>query len=200
MPVGYERRSDGWRCAPGYAGDAKAGKRCTLTWRFRFVVFFCVVVFSFRFLVCDFCQQIAVSVACGIFVSERNAARTNQIVQSLTSFELLKLSSKDHDFLHFLLIFSGLLRGAEQHLLCRDGAQWLCQGSALLATGGGYLHDGALGRCQRSFGNVQICTEPCKSDAQLGPPQDASSCNGVNPGDVCMVRCKALAACSLECL
>ena len=27
---------------------------------------------------------------------------------------------------------------------------------------------------------------------QRGPPQDASSCNGVNPGDVCMVRCKAL--------
>ena len=148
---------------------------------------------------CDFCQQIAVSVACGIFVSERNAARTNQVVQSLTSFELLKLSNKDHDFLHFL-IFSGLLRGAEQHLLCRDGAQWLCQGSALLATGGGYLHDGALGRCQRSFGNVQMHRTLQIRYAQLGPPQDASSCNGANPGDVCMVRCKALAACSLECL
>ena len=24
VPVGYERRSDGWRCAPGYTGDAKA--------------------------------------------------------------------------------------------------------------------------------------------------------------------------------
>ena len=26
VPVGYQRHSDGWRCAPGYAGEAKDGK------------------------------------------------------------------------------------------------------------------------------------------------------------------------------
>lgn len=24
IPEGYERRADGWHCAPGYAGEAKA--------------------------------------------------------------------------------------------------------------------------------------------------------------------------------
>ena len=53
--------------------------------------------------------------------------------------------------------------------------------------------------CQRSlakvFGDMRRYAQMLADQnmhTQRGPPQDASSCNGVNPGDVCMVRCKAL--------
>lgn len=117
---------------------------------------------------------------------------------SLDSFELLKRQS----FQAFCevqsstcfaeTVLSGCVREApcwplevDTCMMVRSGLGDVCCQRSL---------EKVLGDMHRFYRYAQICTDPCRSDmhTQRGPPQDASSCNGVNPGDVCMVRCKAL--------
>lgn len=64
VPVGYERRSDGWRCAPGYTGDAKASvQRSFRLFQRRFFVTWPGLVLIFCFF-CFLNKQIKQIIVC----------------------------------------------------------------------------------------------------------------------------------------